>query len=95
MAKKGGAPTKSEVMAQICKDVEFSRKQVADGIGAGRAGCGAGGLSRYFISDGKVGSADRHASRPGYRSGDIPGGLLSVGRRQKNEKDRYRSGPQT
>ena len=29
MAKKGGAPTKSEVMAQICKDAELSRKQVA------------------------------------------------------------------
>ena len=29
MAKKGGAPTKSEVMAQICEDTELSRKQVA------------------------------------------------------------------
>lgn len=29
MAKKGGAPTKSEVVAQICKDAELSRKQVA------------------------------------------------------------------
>ena len=28
MAKKGGAPTKSEVMAQICKDADLSRKQV-------------------------------------------------------------------
>jgi nucleoid DNA-binding protein len=28
MAKKGGAPTKSEVMAQICKDTDLSRKQV-------------------------------------------------------------------
>ena len=74
----------------------FSRRQVADGVGAGRAGCGAGGLSRYFIGDGKVGSADRCASRPGYRSGDIAGGrFLGVGRRRKNEKDRYRSGPQT
>ena len=29
MAKKGGAPTKSEVFAQICEDTELSRKQVA------------------------------------------------------------------
>jgi DNA-binding protein HU-beta len=29
MAKKAGAPTKSEVMAQICKDTDLSRKQVA------------------------------------------------------------------
>jgi DNA-binding protein HU-beta len=29
MAKKGGAPTKSEVFAQICQDAELSRKQVA------------------------------------------------------------------
>ena len=29
MAKKGGAPTKSEIVAQICNDSELSRKQVA------------------------------------------------------------------
>ena len=29
MAKKNGAPSKSEVVAQICKDAELSRKQVA------------------------------------------------------------------
>ena len=29
MAKKSGAPTKSDVVAQICKDAELSRKQVA------------------------------------------------------------------
>ena len=29
MAKKGGAPTKSEVLAIICKDTGLSRKQVA------------------------------------------------------------------
>ena len=29
MAKKGGAPTKSEIVAQICKDTDLSRKQVA------------------------------------------------------------------
>ena len=29
MAKKGGAPTKSEVVAIICKDTGLSRKQVA------------------------------------------------------------------
>jgi nucleoid DNA-binding protein len=29
MAKKNGAPTKSEVVAQICEDAELSRKQVA------------------------------------------------------------------
>ena len=29
MAKKGGAPTKSEIVAKICKDSELSRKQVA------------------------------------------------------------------
>ena len=29
MAKKGGAPTKSEIVAQICKDSELSRNQVA------------------------------------------------------------------
>ena len=29
MAKKGGAPTKSQIVAQICKDAELSRKQVA------------------------------------------------------------------
>jgi DNA-binding protein HU-beta len=28
MAKKGGAPTKSEIMATISKDTELSRKQV-------------------------------------------------------------------
>jgi nucleoid DNA-binding protein len=28
MAKKVGAPTKSEIMAQICKDTDLSRKQV-------------------------------------------------------------------
>ncbi len=28
MAKKGGAPTKSEIMATIAKDTELSRKQV-------------------------------------------------------------------
>ena len=28
MAKKNGAPTKSDVVAQICKDAELSRKQV-------------------------------------------------------------------
>ena len=28
MAKKGGAPTKSEIVATICKDAELSRKQV-------------------------------------------------------------------
>jgi DNA-binding protein HU-beta len=30
MAKKGGAPTKSEVLMQISKDTSLSRKQVAD-----------------------------------------------------------------
>jgi nucleoid DNA-binding protein len=29
MAKKNGAPTKSDVVAQICKDADLSRKQVA------------------------------------------------------------------
>ena len=29
MAKKSGAPSKSEVVAQICEDAELSRKQVA------------------------------------------------------------------
>src|SRR6185295_7390920 len=29
MAKKNGAPTKSEVIAQICEDADLSRKQVA------------------------------------------------------------------
>ena len=29
MAKKNGAPTKSEVVAQLCKDTDLSRKQVA------------------------------------------------------------------
>jgi nucleoid DNA-binding protein len=29
MAKKGGAPTKSEIVATITKDTELSRKQVA------------------------------------------------------------------
>jgi nucleoid DNA-binding protein len=29
MAKKGGAPTNSEIVATICKDSELSRKQVA------------------------------------------------------------------
>lgn len=29
MAKNSGAPTKSEIVAQICKDTELSRKQVA------------------------------------------------------------------
>jgi DNA-binding protein HU-beta len=29
MAKKGGAPTKSEVLAHICKDTGLSRKQVS------------------------------------------------------------------
>ena len=29
MAKKNGAPSKSDVVAQICKDAELSRKQVA------------------------------------------------------------------
>ena len=29
MAKKGGAPTKSEIMAQISKDTDLSRKQVS------------------------------------------------------------------
>jgi DNA-binding protein HU-beta len=29
MAKKAGAPTKSEIVAQICKDADLSRKQVA------------------------------------------------------------------
>ena len=29
MAKKGGAPTKSEVLTQISKDMALSRKQVA------------------------------------------------------------------
>ena len=29
MAKKVGAPSKSEIVAQICKDAELSRKQVA------------------------------------------------------------------
>ena len=28
MAKKGGAPTKSEILAQVSKDTELSRKQV-------------------------------------------------------------------
>jgi nucleoid DNA-binding protein len=30
MAKKGGAPTKSEILAQISKDTELSRKQVGE-----------------------------------------------------------------
>ena len=29
MAKKVGAPTKSEIVAQICKDTKLSRKEVA------------------------------------------------------------------
>jgi nucleoid DNA-binding protein len=29
MAKKGSAPTKGEILNQICKDTELSRKQVA------------------------------------------------------------------
>src|SRR3981081_339293 len=38
MAKKGGAPTKSEVLTQISKDTSLSRKQVAsvvDSLGGG------------------------------------------------------------
>jgi DNA-binding protein HU-beta len=30
MAKKGGAPTKSEILAQVSKDTELSRKQVSE-----------------------------------------------------------------
>jgi hypothetical protein len=30
MAKKGGAPTKSDILAQISKDTELSRKQVSE-----------------------------------------------------------------
>jgi nucleoid DNA-binding protein len=30
MAKKGGAPTKSEILAQISKDTALSRKQVSE-----------------------------------------------------------------
>src|SRR5271156_5681248 len=30
MAKKGGAPTKSEILATISKDTELSRKQVSE-----------------------------------------------------------------
>src|SRR5580658_5186186 len=30
MAKKGGAPTKSEILAQVSKDSELSRKQVSE-----------------------------------------------------------------
>ena len=30
MAKKGGAPTKSEILAQISKETELSRKQVGE-----------------------------------------------------------------
>jgi nucleoid DNA-binding protein len=30
MAKKGGAPTKSEILAQISKDTSLSRKQVSE-----------------------------------------------------------------
>jgi nucleoid DNA-binding protein len=30
MAKKGGAPTKSEILAHISKDTELSRKQVGE-----------------------------------------------------------------
>ena len=30
MAKKGGAPTKSEILAQISKDATLSRKQVGE-----------------------------------------------------------------
>ena len=30
MAKKGGAPTKSEILAQISKDTGLSRKQVSE-----------------------------------------------------------------
>ena len=30
MAKKGGAPTKSEILAQISKDTELARKQVSE-----------------------------------------------------------------
>ena len=29
MAKKNGAPTKSDIVAQICEDAKLSRKQVA------------------------------------------------------------------
>ena len=29
MAKNAGAPSKSEIVAQLCKDAELSRKQVA------------------------------------------------------------------
>ena len=32
MAKKGGAPTKSEILAAISKDTDLSRKQVSCGI---------------------------------------------------------------
>src|SRR5688572_33504258 len=34
MAKKNAAPSKSEVVAQICKDAELSRKKVAAGFGS-------------------------------------------------------------
>ena len=30
MAKKGGAPTKSEILAQVSKETELSRKQVSE-----------------------------------------------------------------
>ena len=32
MAKKGGAPTKSEILATISKDTDLSRKQVSGGF---------------------------------------------------------------
>src|ERR1700751_4362713 len=32
MAKKGGAPTKSEILAQVSKETELSRKQVSEGF---------------------------------------------------------------
>ena len=50
MAKKGGAPTKSEILAYISKDTELSRKQVGavfDSLGGViKKSCAANGSSR-------------------------------------------------
>ena len=60
----------------------FSGRQVSNRVRARRTGCRARGLAGYFVGDSEVSPADRGASGPGNRSGNIAGGgILREGQR--------------
>ena len=69
MAKKSGTPTKSEILAQICKDTDLSRKQVGAVFeslnGIIKKSLNGSGCSRFLACEDESREEARHQGTQG------------------------------